>query len=944
MVAAETGGDAADQEAAEGAEHCWRDRHGRAAFPDGFVWGVATAAYQIEGATEVDGRSWGIWDAFSKIQRRVSGGASGDVACDHYNLFEKDVELLKSLGIRHYQFSVAWPRVQPNGRGPACQAGLRFYERLVDCLIGHGIEPIVTLYHWDLPVALQIELGGWESPEIVPIFADYARMVFEALGHRGVRRWVTLHEPYCTAVQGYGDGSYAPGIQAEERSVYMVGHNLLLAHAAAVQVFREEFRLHESGAEIGLVLSADWAEPADLAAPSGGVASAPTSPDHPQPRRLDLVNAEAARRILDCSIGWFASPLFDGAYPAEMRARSDDILPEFTAEQQQMLRGSADFLGLWQHSCQCVEVEQEDGEGAVATAGSGSLAGIGEVHIGLDPQWKLDDSGLPMTPWALRKVLLWVQERYQPRGGLYVLGPCFSSRELSRQRAQDDADRVHFLHGHIEAVHSAMKLGANVKGYFAWTLLDGFDWQDGYSMRSGLVHVDFATQARTLKGSALWLSHVIEQNALPALAASDGAEPLLPWDSRTGGPFWWIVEEGAGEAKEAAEVAVPESSMESMEAGVQALLQIFRSQTNPIENDEQVQAISEMDPSSVICTLEALDLHLHSYGTNAGMGAVGGVALEGGGGLKDLAACVASEVEQARTEKVQDAGPQVEPAESQPDEHLMLEQDARRAERATAVSAACAQWDEAIDKAVRWKAEQLDLLWEAGPALQPQHAELAAVNPVMLAASLLYLKRPEQGVRPSSLGFSGGEAGAMEAFPSDFSSTQALMDLFQGVLDQEVVPSEGAAFDARQMQKHLLERAQQMISQAAEKPDSEAADGNSESSRSSLEKWFRNTLDVEKWKCSQVESLGDTPLAAEAARLDSHALACMAALFHYRPQPLSDHVAALAAAWGAQQPLEKANPVEVAERGTKQCDEAAWQVMLDARKAFQTAAEVTAKT
>lgn len=491
-------------------------------FPDGFLWGTATSAYQVEGSWDRDGRGWSIWDAFAHCQDRVSGGASGDVACDHYARFAEDVALLKSLGIPYYRLSIAWPRVQPTGRGEANPEGLDFYDRLVDCLLRHGITPVATLYHWDLPLALQIELGGWLSPEIVPLFADYARIVFRRLGDR-VKWWITLNEPWCCSVFGYGSQLHAPGVPSKDASkIYLAGHNMLNAHAAAVEVFRGELGLHRSGGKVGIALNASWVEPA-------------MSDDD----TIARLNLQAAERALVWNIGWFADPIWKGDYPQIMRDRCGSRLPTFSDAERALLRGSSDFFGVNHYMSDLAEPEMHGSLkewhhlwphiiGQETSSNDAYIWGDMLVKLSSDKNAATTDMGWPIVPHGLREVLLWVHRRYQPPGGVIVTENGCGCKEASPAEALRDSKRIEYFRGYLAEMHRAIQMGVDVRGYFAWTFLDNFEWQHGYDYRFGLVHVDFETQVRTAKASAHWFSAVVRQNTLEPAEESPSEMQLPP--------------------------------------------------------------------------------------------------------------------------------------------------------------------------------------------------------------------------------------------------------------------------------------------------------------------------------------------------------------------------------------------------------------------------------
>jgi beta-glucosidase len=468
-------------------------------FPEDFVWGAATSAYQIEGAWDADGKGPSVWDAFSHTPGRIANGDTGDVACDHYHRFREDVALMADLGLTAYRFSVSWPRVQPAGTGAANEAGLRFYSDLVDALLEAGITPWVTLHHWDLPLALQDEHGGWLSPRMADAFADYARICFDALGDR-VRHWITLNEPWVTAVLGYGEGAFAPGLTSAD-GPYRAGHEMLRAHGAAAEVYRREFQDRQGGI-IGMANNCDWREPASEAP----------------------ADRAAAQRALEFYLGWFADPLYHGDYPASMRDRLGDRLPAFSDEDHARLRGSADFFGLNHYTTH--RVAHVDGGGHVYDGANVGRAEDQDVAVTVDPDWPTTAMGWPVVPDGCRQLLRWIDARYGRPPIVLTENGCAYDTGLV-EGAVDDARRVAYHAGYLGACHDAIGDGTDLRGYFAWSLLDNFEWASGYDKRFGLHHVDFATGTRTPKASAHWYRDVIAQGGLPADApAGDGATAL----------------------------------------------------------------------------------------------------------------------------------------------------------------------------------------------------------------------------------------------------------------------------------------------------------------------------------------------------------------------------------------------------------------------------------
>jgi beta-glucosidase len=450
-------------------------------FPDPFLWGAATSAHQVEGSPLADGAGPSIWQRFAHTPGRTAGGETGDIACDHYRRWESDVRLMAELGLNSYRFSIAWSRILPAGRGRTNPAGVAFYDRLVDALLSHGIEPMVTLYHWDLPAALD-DQGGWLNPDIAGWFAEYSRVMFRALGDR-VKHWSTLNEPWVVTDGGYLHGVLAPG----HRNLYetpIATHQLLRAHGTAVQAYRAEAR-----GSIGLVVNLEpkypaTDSPADLAAT----------------RRAD---AYMNRQYLD--------PVFFGRYPEELAEIFGDAWPEHAEADMELIRQPIDFLGVNYYTR---NVSRHD-ETALPVRTSGVR----------QPQHAITETGWEVYPAALTAVLLWVKERYGELP-LYVTenGAAFYDPPSAIDGRVEDPLRVQYYHEHLRAAHDAIRQGVDLRGYFAWSLLDNFEWSLGYAKRFGLVHVDYRTQCRTPKSSARYYSEIIRSHgevlAEPAPEAS----------------------------------------------------------------------------------------------------------------------------------------------------------------------------------------------------------------------------------------------------------------------------------------------------------------------------------------------------------------------------------------------------------------------------------------
>ncbi len=437
-------------------------------FPEGFLWGAATSAHQVEGSPLADGAGPSIWHRFAHTPGLTANGDTGDVACDHYRRFPEDVALLADLGLNAYRFSISWSRVLPEGRGAVNPRGLAFYDRLVDALLARGIQPAVTLYHWDLPAALD-DRGGWLNPDIADWFADYARVVVRALDDR-VHLWATLNEPWVVADGGYLHGALAPG----HRNLFeapLVTHNLLRAHGAGVQAYRAEGR-HQ----VGIVLNLE-----------------PKHPASEDPRDV------AATRRADAYMNrQYIEPVLRGAYPQELAEIFGPAWPAFPESDLARIRQPIDWLGINYYTRGVTR--HDDGEGALPPQAS-------SVH---QPHALYTETGWEVYPAGLAETLEWV---WKQSGDLplYVTenGAVFPDPAIAANRRVDDPLRVEYYRGHLKSALDALGRGVPLRGYFAWSLLDNFEWSHGYSKRFGLVHVDFATQRRTPKASARFYADVV---------------------------------------------------------------------------------------------------------------------------------------------------------------------------------------------------------------------------------------------------------------------------------------------------------------------------------------------------------------------------------------------------------------------------------------------------
>lgn len=449
-------------------------------FPAGFMWGTATAAYQIEGGAS--SRAASIWDTFASKPGKTLNGDTGAVACEHYERYRHDVQLLRSLGTPYYRLSISWPRLLPTSDEPSA-SGLQFYRDLFTELLANGITPVVTLYHWDLPQRVEDDTGGWcGNGRVVDEFAKYARTCFESFGDV-VKWWITLNEPWCSAFLGYEIGEHAPGIDdAPGQKLYIAGHNLLRAHAKAVHVYRTEFEQRQSG-KIGITLNANWSEP------------------------LNDSETEAAERDVDFVLGWFADPVYQGDYPERMRKRIGDRLPTFTDEEKKLLKGSSDFFGLNHYSSQLVS-------NAPTSTHETSYWNDKGTTYEMDKAWESTDMGWSIVPWGFRKLLCYIHKKYKPKGGIIVTENGMAANERDRMAAAQNTSRVKYYAHYIGEMHNAIKLGADVRGYFLWSFMDNFEWAYGYSKRFGLYFVDYDTQERVPKAAVAWYRGVVKQNAL----------------------------------------------------------------------------------------------------------------------------------------------------------------------------------------------------------------------------------------------------------------------------------------------------------------------------------------------------------------------------------------------------------------------------------------------
>ncbi|PKK89023.1 MAG: beta-glucosidase [Candidatus Wallbacteria bacterium HGW-Wallbacteria-1] len=447
-------------------------------FPHDFVWGTATSSYQIEGGVSEGGRGETIWDIFSHTPGKVHNNQNGDIACDHYHRFKEDVALLKALGVTAYRFSIAWSRIQPTGRGKPNKEGLEFYNALIDELIENGIEPWITLYHWDLPLELHTDFNGWLNPEIADFFALYADICFENFGDR-VKHWITINEAWVISLCGYGSGVFAPGIQSKT-APFIAGHNLLRAHGRAASLYRTKYQTPQKGV-IGMTNNCDWREPATA----------------------DEADIQAAQRANEFFLGWFADPIYFGKYPDCMRMRLGKRLPEFSAEESAMIKNSSDFFGLNHYSTELVSELKKPSHNTEY-----SIFNECGVKLSSDPSWKKTAMGWNIVPQGLEKLLCWIDGRYnQPE--IYITENGCATEDTDKDASLNDQSRIDYLNGYLQSCRSSISKGVKLRGYFLWSLMDNFEWAHGYEKQFGIHHVDYKTLERTPKKSAEWYKAII---------------------------------------------------------------------------------------------------------------------------------------------------------------------------------------------------------------------------------------------------------------------------------------------------------------------------------------------------------------------------------------------------------------------------------------------------
>lgn len=470
------------------------------AFPSGFLWGTATSAYQIEGGWNSDGKGVNIWDTFCHAGGKITNNETGDVACDSYHRFKEDINMLRNLEVKTYRFSLSWSRLLSNGTLATVNTpGVQFYQNLIDGLLANGIQPMISLYHWDLPQPLE-DIGGWLNPVIIRYFNDYARFCFQQFGDR-VKYWITFNEPLVITLGGYGSGFMAPGVQQPAEGSYKAAHNLIRAHAEAWHTYDKEFRGSQKG-KVSITLSSDWCEPFTT--------------------KLDDILA--ANRAMEFMLGWFAQPIYgDGDYPdvmkeyvgikSKMEGRNVSRLPEFTKAEKKKISGTYDFFGINHYTTDLIENQDR---------GISHPSWDDDQNIASHQNSSWPSSGSPWlreVPWGMRKLLIWIKYKYGNPDVIVTENGVSDDDE--HRGSLLDTQRIRYLTSYINNVLKAIKLdGCNVVGYTLWSLMDNFEWTSGFTQTFGLHRVNFTDplRPRTAKASVAFYRQLIRNNGWPRSA------------------------------------------------------------------------------------------------------------------------------------------------------------------------------------------------------------------------------------------------------------------------------------------------------------------------------------------------------------------------------------------------------------------------------------------
>ncbi|XP_029909175.1 lactase-like protein [Myripristis murdjan] len=468
-------------------------------FPAGFSWGAGSSAYQTEGAWDKDGKGLSIWDVFTHKKGKVQRNETGDSSCEGYYKIKDDISLMKELKLNHYRFSISWPRIIPTGikSDHVNEKGIQYYDNLIDHLLESKITPIVTLYHWDLPQVLQEKYGGWQNISMVNHFNDFANLCFERFGNR-VKYWITFNNPWSVAVEGYETGEHAPGLKLRGTGAYRAAHHMIKAHAKVWHTYDTQWRAKQKGL-IGISLSGDWGEPVDIG------------------NQKDI---EAAERYVQFYLGWFATPVFHGDYPQVMKdfigkksgqqGLGTSRLPTFSSQEKSYIKGTCDFLGIGHFTTRYITQKNYP----VGRSGSSYFTDRDLAEL-VDPRWPDPGSEwLYSVPWGFRRLLNFVKTQYgNPM--IYVTENGVSEKMLCTELCDDW--RIQYYKDYINEMLKAIKDGVNVRGYTAWSLLDKFEWDEGYSERFGLYYVDFRNKnkPRYPKASVQYYKRIISSNGFP---------------------------------------------------------------------------------------------------------------------------------------------------------------------------------------------------------------------------------------------------------------------------------------------------------------------------------------------------------------------------------------------------------------------------------------------
>ncbi|KAK4567573.1 hypothetical protein RGQ29_003369 [Quercus rubra] len=466
-------------------------------FPKGFVFGTATSAYQVEGMAHKDGRGPSIWDEFVKIPGVVANNATGEVSVDQYHHYKEDIEIMENLNFDAYRFSISWSRIFPNGTGKVNLKGVAYYNRLINYMLEKGITPYANLYHYDLPLALEKKYLGLLSDQVVKDFADYADFCFKTFGDR-VKNWMTFNEPRVVAALGYDNGIFAPGRCSKAfgnctagnsaTEPYIAAHHLILAHAAAVQRYREKYQEKQKG-RIGILLDFVWYEPL-----TGSKA-----------------DNYAAQRARDFHVGWFIHPIVYGEYPRTMQDIVGDRLPKFTKEEVKMVKGSMDFVGINQYTAFYMYDPHQPKSKDLGYQQDWNV-GFAYEKNGVPIGPRANSNWLYIVPWGLYKAITYIKERYGNPTVILSENGMDDPGNVTISKGLQDTTRINYYRAYLTQLKKAVDEGANVIGYFAWSLLDNFEWRSGYTSRFGIVYIDYTNLKRYPKMSAYWFKRLLQRN------------------------------------------------------------------------------------------------------------------------------------------------------------------------------------------------------------------------------------------------------------------------------------------------------------------------------------------------------------------------------------------------------------------------------------------------